>query len=414
MRVLFTVQPAIGHLHPLVPVAAALAAAGHEVTVCSSASFRADVEAFGLTHRDAGLDWLASDRGTWTDFPPLPPPGPRFAEFVVTIFADLTARRIVPDLLAIARDWRPDLVIRESMEYGGCIAAECLGIPHASVAGNAYSAVDSPDVGYFPGNRLMVAEPLARHREQFGLAPDPAVRMPFRHLHMCFTPPSWDRAGAPRPPNCRFLRHMDGVPPGATMPQWLRDLPDQPTVLASLGTVFNTTPGVLEAIIAGLGEESVNLIVVIGRDRDPAAFWPQPANVRLERYLPQPLLLPHCDLLITHGGFNSVKEALGAGVPMVVVPITADQPYSAERCAALGVGRVIGPEDRSAAAIREAAREVLEDPAYRERARRFQAGMQALPGPERMVALLERLAAAGSAEQGVVPVPSVAPAADRR
>src|SRR5919197_1566456 len=157
MRVLFTVQPASGHLQPLVPVANALADSGHEVAVCSAASFR-----------------------------------PEFAAFVVRMFADITTRQMVPDLLAIAREWRPDVIVREGMEYGGCIAAECLGIPHASIAGNAYAAVDSPEVHYFPGNRMLVAEPLARHREEFGLPPDPDLRAPFRHLHLCFTPPSWD------------------------------------------------------------------------------------------------------------------------------------------------------------------------------------------------------------------------------
>jgi UDP:flavonoid glycosyltransferase YjiC (YdhE family) len=397
MRVLFTVQPAIGHLHPLVPVAGALAAAGHEVAVCSSPSFRGQVEEFGLTHLDAGLDWLASDRSTWTAFPPLPPPGPAFAQVVVTMFADVTTAHMVPDLISLAREWAPDLVIRESMEYGGCIAAECLGLPHASVAGNAYSAVDSPDVGYFPGNRRMVAEPLARHRERFGLPPDPELRMPFRHLHMCFTPPRWDAAGAPRPANSRFLRHLDGVPPGASLPDWVRRLGDRPTVLASLGTVFNTYPGVLEAIVEGLRAEPLNLIVAIGRDRDPAAFGPQPAHVRLEPYVPQSLLLPHCDLLITHGGFNSVKESLAAAVPMVVLPITADQPYSAERCAALGVARVVGPGERSGGVVRDAVRAVLGDPAYRAGARRLREEMLALPGPEHMVALLERLAATEAA-----------------
>jgi UDP:flavonoid glycosyltransferase YjiC (YdhE family) len=404
MRVLFTVQPAVGHLHPLVPVAGALAAAGHEVAVCSAPSFRSEVEGFGLVHLDAGLDWLASDRGTWGAFPPLPPPGPEFAGFVVTVFADVTTGRMVPDLIAIARDWAPDLVIRESMEYGGCLAAECLGLPHASVAGNAYSAVDSPDVGYFPGNRRMVAAPLARHRQRFGLPPDPEVRMPFRHLHMCFTPPRWDGAGAARPANSRFLRHVDGVPPGASLPDWLPALEDRPTVLASLGTVFNTTPGVLEAIVEGLRPEPVNLIVAIGRDRDPAAFGPQPAHVRLEPHVPQPMLLPHCDLLITHGGFNSVKESLAAGVPMVVLPITADQPYSAERCAALGAARVVGPRELSAETVREAVRAVLDDPGYRAGARRFQEEMLALPGPEEMVSLLEELASTGAARRALAPV----------
>src|SRR6476646_1594753 len=123
MRVLFTVQPSTGHLHPLVPVARALCGAGHEVAVCSSPSFRDDVEAFGLTHLDAGLDWLTADHSTWTAFPTMPPPGPEFGKFVVTVFADVTTRHMVPDLLKIAAEWQPDLIVREGMEYGGCLAA---------------------------------------------------------------------------------------------------------------------------------------------------------------------------------------------------------------------------------------------------------------------------------------------------
>ena len=69
MRALFTVQPSVGHLHPLVPVARALSGATHDVAICSAPSFRPEVEAFGLTHVDAGLDWLMSDQATWEVFP---------------------------------------------------------------------------------------------------------------------------------------------------------------------------------------------------------------------------------------------------------------------------------------------------------------------------------------------------------
>jgi UDP:flavonoid glycosyltransferase YjiC (YdhE family) len=397
MRALLTVHPSVGHLHAVVPVARALADAGHEVAVCSAASFRPEVEAFGLPHVGAGLDWSMSDQATWGVFPPMPPPGPEFPDWVVLTLADMTAGRMVPDLLEIAGDWCPDLIVREGMEYGGCIAAERLGLRHASVAGNAYAAVDSPEIGYFPGNRLMVADPLARHRERFGLPPDPEVEMPFRHLHLCFTPSAWDGASAPRPANSRFLRHTSTVQPGARLPEWVERLPDRPTVLASLGTVFNRSPGVLEAIVAALAEEPVNVIVAIGRDQDPGRFGPQPDHVRLEAYVPQPLVLAHCDAFVTHGGFNSVKEALSQGVPMVVVPISADQPYSAERCADLGVGLAIEAGDRSPAAIRDAVRRVLADPGYGNNARAFQAEMMKLPGRDHMVALLEALARRGGA-----------------
>jgi MGT family glycosyltransferase len=255
--------------------------------------------------------------------------------------------------------------------------------------------VDSPDIDYFTGNRLMLAEPLARGRERAGLPPDPDVRMPFRHLHMCFTPPAWDGPSAPRPPNARFLRHTDTLSPGAQLPEWVERLPDRPTVLASLGTVFNATPGVLEAIVGALAEEPVNLVAAIGRDQSPSRFGPQPPHVRLEAHVPQPLLLPRCDAFVTHGGFNSVKEALSAGVPVVVVPISADQPYSAARCADLGVGLAVGPGERTPEVIRDAVRRVLGEPGFRASARAFQAEMKALPGPEAMVGMLEALARGG-------------------
>jgi UDP:flavonoid glycosyltransferase YjiC (YdhE family) len=389
----------VGHLHPLIPVARALSEAGHDVAICSARSFRPEVEAFELPHIDAGLDWLMSDQSTWP-FPPMPPPGPEFPSWVVLTLADITTERMVPDLLAIAAEWRPDLVVREGMEYGGCIAAEVLAIPHASIAGNAYAAIDSHEINYFPGNRRMVAEPLARHRAQAGLPPDPDTEMPFRYLHLCFTPPAWDGASVARPRNARFFRHISTVAPVTRLPDWVDDLPDRPTVLASLGTVFNKTPGVLDAIVAALAEEPVNVIVAIGRDQDPSRFGPLPDHVRLEAYLPQPLVLEHCHAFVTHGGFNSVKEALASGVPMVVVPISADQPYSAERCAAIGVARTVGAEARSPDAIRDAVRQVLADPSYSANARAFQDEMNALPGPEEMVELLESLRPEATGKRG--------------
>lgn len=140
-------------------------------------------------------------------------------------------------------DWRPDLVVRESMEYGGCLAAEVLGLPHASIAGNGCSGVDSPDVRYFRGNRRLVADPLARHRAELGLPPDPYNEMPFRYLHLWFMPPAWDGPDVPRPANTAFCGHTNAAAPGTALPPWVGGLPALPTVFASLGTVFNTTPG---------------------------------------------------------------------------------------------------------------------------------------------------------------------------
>jgi UDP:flavonoid glycosyltransferase YjiC (YdhE family) len=392
MKALFTVQPAIGHLHPLVPVARALEEAGHEVAFCSSASFGPEIEAFGFESFPAGLDWVAADRSTWTHFPPMPPPpDPAFPDFVVTVFADITTRAMVPDVLAIAREWQPDVIVREVMEWSGCLVGELLGIPHASVGGNAYSGVDSPEIRYFPGNRLFAAEPYARHRVEFGLPPDPELADPYKYLHLCSMPQRWDRPGLPAPANTHYVRHVSVVRSGEVLPPWVRSLGQRPVVYAALGTIAHAMPGIFELILEALRGEDVDLILAVGQD--PAAFGPQPRNVRIEQYVPQTQLLPRCDAFISHGGFNSVKESLSCGVPLVVLPIMSDEPYSAERCEALGVGRAVGPAERSAETVRDAVRAVLSDPSYRRCAAGFRGEMTGLPAGEHLVQLLTSLTA---------------------
>jgi UDP:flavonoid glycosyltransferase YjiC (YdhE family) len=102
-------------------------------------------------------------------------------------------------------------------------------------------------------------------------------------------------------------------------------------------------------------------------------------------------LLPRCALPVSHGGFNSVKEALAEGVPLVILPIVGDQPYCASRCQALGVGHVIWPAERNAPVIRAAVRTVLGDPAYREQARHMRDETCALPPAAAAVTALERV-----------------------
>ncbi|HTE84817.1 MAG TPA: nucleotide disphospho-sugar-binding domain-containing protein [Dehalococcoidia bacterium] len=110
--------------------------------------------------------------------------------------------------------------------------------------------------------------------------------------------------------------------------------------------------------------------------QDPAQFDPPPANIHIERYIPHALLLPSCDAVITHGGFSSIMACLNQGLPMVLIPVSGDQPGNAERYAALGVGRVIAANARTPEAIREAVREVLRDPRYRQNAERMRDHMQ--------------------------------------
>lgn len=380
MRVLFTTQPGSGMFTPLIPFARTLEDAGHEVAFACADCFRPDVEAAGFTAFAAGLDWR---NNTLTQhFPDAPPPGPARSRWVNQLWRNTTARAMVPDLLELNQRWRPDLFVREPLEYGACLAGELLGLPHAT-AGALWFRPQAP-----------ISAPLEALRRELGLKPDPTGMQPYRYLVLAPMPPSWVALDEEVPPTAHFIQSapLDQESAGES-PAWFDSLaPNRSLVHVTLGTTEVTrTPGLYEAILAGLRDEPVNLVMAVGRSRDPAEFGPQPSHVRVERHLPHGMLLPRCDLVVTHGGFGTIMGCLAVGVPMVIIPVQGDQPRNAQRCADLGVGRVVGPEERTPAAIRGAVRAVLGEPSYRERAAHLQAEYLALPEMQHAVGLLEQL-----------------------
>jgi MGT family glycosyltransferase len=157
--------------------------------------------------------------------------------------------------------------------------------------------------------------------------------------------------------------------------------------------VFNTESGDLFArVLSGLSDLSANVVVTVGEHVDPAEFRPRLRNVHIEKYVPQSLVLPLSDVVVSHGGSGSVLGSLIHGLPSILIPIGADQPHNAACCAALGTGRVLDPITTTPDTARTTVSAVLQDPSYRAAARGIQAEIAALPGPEHAVPLLEQLA----------------------
>jgi MGT family glycosyltransferase len=170
--------------------------------------------------------------------------------------------------------------------------------------------------------------------------------------------------------------------------------PDVPMVYFTLGTVFNMESGDLFArVLAGLRDLPINVVVTVGQHVDPAEFGPQPANILIERYIAQESIMPHCSLVVSHGGSGSVIGTLAHGLPAVLIPMGADQPMNAARCEQLGVAQALDPIAATPDTVRAAAAAVLADPSYRQAAERIRDEFAALPGPTHAISLLERLAA---------------------
>jgi len=386
MRVLFTCFPQFGHFLPLTPIARAMAEAGHDVAFATASHLRPVVEA-------AGFRWIRA--GIEDDDPEMVDAqirlrelrGVEFTRFVFEhIFGGIRARRMVPDLLALAETWRPDLFIRDSSEFGTLVAAELLDIPHGTV--EVFAA------GARPRATAPVYEPLQRLRASFGLTERDIQGLMDQYLVLMPFPPRLTTVGDPIAPTTHHVRVLPFDTGDSALPTWIEGIGSRPLVYVSLGTVFSERRGleIFPRLLAGLRNVDAEIVLTVGRDLDAAAFGPQAPHIHIETYLPLGALLPRCSLVLFHGGSGTLAHVVANGLPMVILPFGADQPDNATRCAELGASRTLDAEHLTPEHIREVVLDVLHTPSYRQAAERLRDEFDALPGPAYAVELLERLA----------------------
>ncbi|MCP3800873.1 glycosyltransferase [Allokutzneria sp. A3M-2-11 16] len=368
---LCTVSGSPSHTRSVVPIARALAARGHEVLVAAPPNLAAlfadePVRAEGvLGGFEAGL------RKALTDAPSLDPMATLLRLSVTSIPAD-EAERVLP----IAREFRPDLVLRDDAELGAILVAERLGVPCVTLPGGLVNVVDPEMMRSALSDHVQIDLPT--------LFPDGRID---------YVPGEFSFTVAPAPP-ARAYRQPVLTRPGEQLPGWL---PEGPLVLVAMGTALTMPlPGAprtidatarLRAMAEELSEVDCSAVVVTaGLD---VAGVPLPSNVHVTPSVPQPLVLEVADLFLTHGGYNGIREALRSGVPMVVWPGVADQPSNAVRVEELGLGlRIDGPEH-----VRSACTRVLSEPGFVARARQAKRAVLALPDLDEAVTDLEKLGA---------------------
>ncbi len=116
---------------------------------------------------------------------------------------------------------------------------------------------------------------------------------------------------------------------------------------------------------------------------DPKALGPIPDNVTELPFVPQDEVLPHASLVLCHGGFGTLLEALARGIPVVVVPLFADQPANARSVERTGAGLAVWQID--SASIGTALQRIWTEPSFRAGAGRIAAEIKALATPEEAV-----------------------------
>ena len=159
-------------------------------------------------------------------------------------------------------------------------------------------------------------------------------------------------------------------------------------VYLTLGTIFNDKPDVFRTVLDGLASLPHEVIVTTGPGADPTRLGDWPSRVRITDFVPQEQLLPHCRLVISHGGAGSVLGALRHGLPQLVLPQGADNDFNAAAVRAAGAGLSLGPVEVTAATVADAVTRLLTEPAHAAAASRVAAEIRTMPAPDEVLRTL--------------------------
>ena len=376
MRILFATTRGGGHLGPLIPLARACVREEHEVLVAAPRSLAGAIARAELRHAPVGS---APDAEVEAAFAPVWAQEAATAHVIGDLFAGMHARAALPAMLDIVEGWRPDVVVRETMEFASTLAAERHGVPQARFGVHLQAAVDGN-----AGPLGLAAGPLDALRPLAGLAPDPELRAIRDSPLLTLAPAAMDVPGAP--PALRF-RDPEAPRPGARNG-------GPPLVYVAFGSEAPASrhfPGVYRDALEALAGLDVRVLAAVGDRRDPAELGQLPANARVERWVPQAEVMRTAAAMVGHGGSGSTLSALAAGVPQALVPLFVDGPANAARVAELGAGIALDGPAAVAAELAPAVRRVLGDPAHRAAARAVADEIAALPPVDDAVAVLQSL-----------------------
>ena len=361
MRVLLTSTRGGGHAVPLLPFARACRDAGLDVLIAGPPPVQAVADRAGVAfHRvgEADPEHLSRVGEALSGKPTME----RVRLATTDLFVGAHGAAALPEMMRLVGAWRPDVILRETAEVSSQLAAEAFGVPVVRIG----IALATPYEDWW---LAMAADALDLLRAEVGVAPDPGARRALLSPLFTQVPAVLDEHQGDLPVTVRRYRAGDvragtaaGVVEGrgraARADQLRHGRPDRRPLPRRLPRRDRRG-----GAAAGPGAR---------HDRPPGrprALGPLPANVHVERWVDQARVMPHASALVAHGGAGTTLAALAAGVPMALLPLSADQPLNARRMVELGAGLALEGGVADAGRLGALVAALLEDDGYRAAAR---------------------------------------------
>jgi MGT family glycosyltransferase len=370
--------PEHGHMNATYPVICELARRGEEVVYYATDPYRENVIAAGAEFTRYG------------DAKLFEPPAHTGGLHSVMAWEAGLAEQLLPRLVEEVKEMQPDYLLIDSMCVWGNLVQQILQIPSVCLASVfvpndrtvtvekmidfAYGHAPKPVVlaGIDAMNTYIETSRRIDHR--FGtLCPNIVEFFSNRQaLNLLFTAREFHPEGDSFCADYKFVGPMLDFERQDSVADANLPIPgDDPLVYISMGTIFNDLPDFYRTCLQAYASAPFRVLISIGGKVNRAGLGPVPHNIQLCDYVPQLTVLKQASVFISHGGMNSVSEALAHGVPLLVLPQHGDQHLVAAQVERMGAGMRGATPDMTAPRLRELTEMLVRNP-------RFAAGARAV------------------------------------
>lgn len=432
-RILIAVWPSDGHVNPTIPVANMLVERGHEVVWYCSSLFEAKIKRTGA--RFVPYTHLKNFSGSTLNehFPEyMKLKGLKQFKWGVRNIIAGTMEGFYKDICKIRETFEPDVLVI-CPTFTGIVPIRMAGDQIPTVClGMLPLSVTSPDVAPFGlgippvdtalgrlRNQLLtfLVQKMIFRREQehFNRILD-RMKLPrldywvfdavvyFSDLYLQGTCPSFEYPNRALPEHVRFVGPFN-LPTPVTdyeLPMWWNELQSaKRVILVTQGTLANENFNqlMIPAIQALADQPDVLVIATTGHKALPTFDFPLPAHVKLEKFIPYSLLMPHLDAMITNAGYGGVHFAIQHGVPLITWGKSEDKNEVSARVEWSGIGINLKSKRVRAKEIAKAVHELFDNPSYLRNAQKMKQEIAAYDAYLTTVQSIEEMAAKVSASR---------------
>ena len=356
-------QPEQGHINPTLPLVTELIQRGDQVTYYTHEDFKPAIEHTGAIFRNYGnsypFDHTRADENGFKVF------------LQLLQVSQLVLEHLLPQISAE----KPDYIIYDQLAMWGQYIAQILHVP--AICSMPMFVLTPRLILTQPSLALLRLRSLAVERKIHAIAANISSQYHVKKLGIfdfAFNPGQLNivfTSKAFQPYANSFNESYKFV--GASIMKRL-DAPnfpfdalvkDKPLLYISLGTLFNEQRKFYSLCFDAFAQSNWQVVMSVGRNSLLSSLDPIPTNFLVQNEVPQLEILKRATLFISHGGMNSVSEALYYGVPLIVIPQAGDQTWVARRVAQLGAGKLLQRSKIEAHLLRRLADEIISNSLFK-------------------------------------------------